>query len=168
MIVNTNEAEAEAEAEADALDAYSKTVTCVAEELSPSVVKVDVEKAKSHRRRDSGSGSGFVFTPDGFVLTNSHVVADSERIEVTLLDGRSFEADLVGDDPDTDLAVVRIGAPDLVTATLGNSRTLKVGQLVVAIGNPLGFQCTITAGVGRLLDSLVTAARIAATDGSPE
>ena len=106
--------------EAEVLDAYSKVVTRVAEELSPSVVKVDVEKAERksrfRRRRDSGSGSGFVFTPDGFVLTNSHVVAGAKRIEVTLHDGRSFEADLVGDDPDTDLAVVRIGAPDLVAA----------------------------------------------------
>ncbi len=157
------------------LDAYSQAVIGVAEKVSPSVVNIEVHHRSRGRRATDprrphemrGSGSGFIFTPDGFILTNSHVVHHAAEIEATLVDGRRFQTDLIGDDPATDLAVVRIDAPNLAPASLGDSQAVRVGQLVIAIGNPYGFQCTVTAGVisalgrslrstsGRLIDSVI-------------
>jgi len=130
------------------LDAYSQAVIDVVERVGPAVVRVDASRpSKRSRERMGGSGSGFIFTPDGLVLTNSHVISQATHVAVTTADGRSHEADIIGDDPDTDLAVLRITADQLSVVELGRSSTLRAGQLVVAVGHPLGFEHTVTTGV---------------------
>jgi len=128
------------------LDAYSAAVVAAVRRAAPSVVHVAVERAGRGAQR-GGSGSGFLFTPDGFLLTNSHVVHGGKRWEVTTIEGDRLDADLVGDDPDTDLAVLRVASSGLPPLEFGRSAQLQPGQLAIALGNPLGFEHSVTAGV---------------------
>jgi S1-C subfamily serine protease len=158
--------------DASLLDAYSRAVTGAVERVSPSVVNIEVHQDAGRTRSGEpkerrGGGSGFVFTPDGLILTNSHVVHDARRIEVTLTEGRRMPASLIGEDPASDLAVIRVNEPGLTAAVLGDSQQLRVGQVAIAIGAPYGFQSTVTAGVvsalgrslrsysGRLIDDVI-------------
>jgi S1-C subfamily serine protease len=154
------------------LDAYSRAVTGAVDRVGPSVVNIEVHQSagrtrSGEQRERRGGGSGVVFTPDGLILTNSHVVHDARRIDVTLADGRRMPATAIGEDPASDLAVLRVDEPGLTAAAFGDSQQLRVGQLVIAIGNPYGFQSTVTAGVvsalgrslrsysGRLIDDVI-------------
>jgi S1-C subfamily serine protease len=154
------------------LDAYSRAVTRVVETVGPSVVAISIRRNRGGggggaEPGGAGAGSGVIITPDGFVLTNNHVVEDCDGLEVSLTDGRTFTAQVIGTDPATDLAVIRITDGSLPASELGDSEQLKVGQLVIAIGNPLGFQSTVSAGVvsavgrslrsqsGRLIDGVI-------------
>ncbi len=158
----------------DPLDAYSRAVITASGQVSPAVVSLQVRTGHGKELAQAGapgdgqaSGSGFIFTPDGYALTNSHVVHGARQIHATLADGRRVSAELVGDDPDTDLAVIRLFGSPLAHATFGKSENVRVGQLVIAIGNPYGFQATVTAGVvsalgrslraktGRLIDNII-------------
>jgi len=135
-----------ATSDAELLDAYSLAVVHVVEEVGPTVVSIGV-RANRGPFGGEGAGSGVIFAPDGFILTNNHVVDGAEKIAVSLTDGRSFSADVIGTDPDTDLAVVRVPGSGLPAASFGDSGRLRAGQLVIAIGNPLGFQNTVSTGV---------------------
>jgi serine protease Do len=151
------------EKDAEALDAYSNAVTTAAERVGPAVVRIDIEREGGRYGQyyaprsefGGGLGSGFIFASDGQILTNAHVVAQARRIRVTLADGRTFDAGLVGSDPEVDVAVLRIGVDHLPVAELGRT-PLRVGQLVIAVGNPYGLNWTVTAGVvsalGRTLE----------------
>jgi len=149
------------------LDAYSAAVTRSVARVAPAVAHIRVERTGRGRAGGEGAGSGFLITPDGYLLTNSHVAGDANAVEVTLPDGRSVPADIVGDDPDSDLAVLKVAATDLAWCRLGDSAEVLVGQIAIAIGSPYGFQHTVTAGIvsalgrsmrtrtGRLLDNVL-------------
>jgi S1-C subfamily serine protease len=165
------EARDDGDGDVELLDAYSQAVTGVVSQVGPTVVHVRVRKNAPRRRMAppemEGSGSGFIITPDGYVVTNSHVVEGASSIEVTLADGTSYTAEVVGQDPATDIALLRVAGSGLPMAVLGDSDKLRVGQLAIAVGNPLGFQSTVTAGVisalgrslrsrtGRLIENVI-------------
>jgi S1-C subfamily serine protease len=154
--------------EVDLLDAYSRAVTAVVDAVGPAVVSIS-SRGEQHgtEPEQAGAGSGVVIAPDGYVLTNDHVVHHAKRLTVTLTDGTAFGASVVGKDPTTDLAVIRADASGLQCAALGDSSLLRVGQLVIAMGNPFGFQSTVSTGVvsalgralrsreGRLIESII-------------
>ena len=149
------------------LDAYSQAVISVVEKVGPAVVSIGVRQKGSNGQQGEGSASGVIFAPDGYILTNNHVVESAAEVQVGLMDGDTFRADVVGTDPATDLAVVRAATNGLPIAELGDSDSLRVGQLVIAIGNPLGFQSTVSTGVisalgramrsqtGRLIENII-------------
>ncbi len=152
-----------ADSDAGLLDAYSSAVSGAAAAAHPAVVHIDVQSGEAKR----GSGSGFFISPDGYILTNSHVVHGADRMRVFLADGRQLSADLIGDDPETDLAVIRVSADDITALTLADSASVRPGQIAIAIGSPMGFQQTVTAGIvsalgrslrgagGRTIDSII-------------
>jgi S1-C subfamily serine protease len=149
------------------LDSYSTTIIDAVEKVKTAVVKIELYKKDKNKEPPVGTGSGFLFSSDGFLFTNSHVVHNAELIKVKLYDGSSRLATLIGEDPDTDLAILKISEAEFTPAKLGDAEILKIGQLVIAIGNPLGFQHTVTAGVvsalgrtlegqtGRMMDSMI-------------
>jgi S1-C subfamily serine protease len=151
------------DADGHLLDAYSQTIAAVVNRVAPSVVNIRVGSSE----RPQGGGSGFLITRDGFILTNSHVVSGARELEVTLHDARTYPAKIVGIDPETDLAVIRIDAPDIQHVRLADSSTIRVGQIAIAVGSPYGFQQTVTAGIvsalgrsmrsesGRLMDEII-------------
>lgn len=172
LFVSSNEAESSPHVQnqpddSALLDSYSNAVVSAAERVSPSVVQIVTWKMVQGQSRRAGSGSGFLISPDGLLLTNSHVVHGASKIDVVLPDNRRPDAVLIGEDPETDIAVLRVYAPNLKAATLGRSADIRVGQLAIAIGNPYGFQYSVTAGVvsamgrsirstaGRLIDNIV-------------
>lgn len=149
------------------LDAYSKAVISVVNKVGPAVVKIQSNKATSQNPQGQGVGSGVIITPDGFILTNNHVVENSKSLEILLTSGTSYPAEVIGTDPATDLAVIRVLDNSLPFAELGNSEKIQVGQLVIAIGNPYGFESTVSTGVvsalgrtmrnkeGKLIDKVI-------------
>ena len=154
------------ESDEDLLDAYSRAVIGVVDQVGPAVASITVKQRSRWPERE-GAGSGVIIAPDGFILTNNHVIEHASEVEVGLTDGSTFTAQVAGADPSTDLAIVRAGASGLPAAELGDSASLRVGQLVIAIGNPLGFSNTVSTGVisalgralrtesGRLVDNII-------------
>lgn len=150
------------------LDAYSRAVIHVVDQIGPAVISINVGwRIKDEGMQHGGAGSGVIFAPDGYILTNSHVVHNATKLSVVLNNGETYDADLVGDDPATDLAVIRVNAANMPFARIGDSGSLRVGQLAIAIGNPLGFQSTVSTGVvsatgrhlrspqGRLIENII-------------
>jgi S1-C subfamily serine protease len=161
------QSEGEQKSDAALLDAYSRAVTAVVDAVGPAIASISIGEGGGRDFEPTGAGSGFVITPDGYIVTNSHVVSRARNIEASFIDGRKLEALLVGSDPSTDLAVIRVSGPNLPYATLGDSSALRVGQLVIAMGNPFGFQSTVSTGVisalgralraqdGRLIENVI-------------